>query len=67
MILDLKLPDMSGFELLDEDPARSSLREMPIVVFTGRELSEERREPSCASSAKSIVLKGVQIAGAAAR
>ena len=40
-VLDLRLPDMSGFDLLEmvrDDPALSYL---PIVVFTGRELSPE--------------------------
>ena len=59
VVLDLKLPDMSGFDLLDRDPADAKLRETPIIVFTGRELSEEE-EAELRRKAKSIVLKGVR-------
>jgi CheY-like chemotaxis protein/signal transduction histidine kinase len=59
MILDLKLPDTSGFELLGEIQADERLRDVPIVVFTGRELSAEE-ETELRRRAKSIVLKGVQ-------
>src|SRR5262249_45368798 len=40
MVLDLKLPDMSGFDVL-EKIAEEKLRDVPVVVFTGRELSAE--------------------------
>jgi HAMP domain-containing protein/CheY-like chemotaxis protein/signal transduction histidine kinase len=59
VILDLKLPDISGFELLTEIQRDESLRDVPIVVFTGRELTHEE-EIELRQRAKSIVLKGVQ-------
>ncbi|MEO8018007.1 MAG: response regulator [Pseudomonadota bacterium] len=59
MILDLKLPDVTGFELLTEIQRDERLREIPIVVFTGRELTHEE-EAELRQRAKSIVLKGVQ-------
>jgi HAMP domain-containing protein/CheY-like chemotaxis protein/signal transduction histidine kinase len=59
VILDLRLPDISGFELLTEIQHDQVLRDIPIVVFTGRELSEEE-EAELRRRAKSIVLKGVQ-------
>jgi CheY-like chemotaxis protein len=59
VILDLKLPDISGFELLTEIQRDENLREVPIVVFTGRELTHEE-EGELRQRAKSIVLKGVQ-------
>jgi len=58
-ILDLKLPDISGFDLLGEIQADERLRDVPIVVFTGRELSADE-ESELRRRAKSIVLKGVQ-------
>jgi CheY-like chemotaxis protein len=59
VILDLKLPDISGFELLTEIQRDARLRDLPIVVFTGRELSAEE-EAELRRHAKSIVIKGVQ-------
>jgi CheY-like chemotaxis protein len=59
MVLDLKLPDMTGFELLDRLQAEEGLRDIPVVVFTGKELSNEE-EQQLKKVAKSIVIKGVQ-------
>jgi CheY-like chemotaxis protein/signal transduction histidine kinase/HAMP domain-containing protein len=58
-VLDLRLPDMSGFEVLEEVQRDARLRDVPIVVFTGRELSTEE-ELRLRKMAKSIVLKGAQ-------
>jgi CheY-like chemotaxis protein/HAMP domain-containing protein len=58
-VLDLRLPDMSGFELLDRIQAEPSLTPLPIVVFTGKNLSTEE-EKRLRTVAKSIVLKDVQ-------
>jgi HAMP domain-containing protein/CheY-like chemotaxis protein len=58
-VLDLRLPDMTGFELLDQIQAEPSLRSVPVVVFTGKDLSVEE-EKRLKSVAKSIVLKDVQ-------
>jgi HAMP domain-containing protein/CheY-like chemotaxis protein/signal transduction histidine kinase len=59
VVLDLALPDISGFELLEEVQKDAALRETPIVVFTGRELTVEE-EGELRQQAKSIVLKGVR-------
>jgi CheY-like chemotaxis protein len=59
VVLDLRLPDISGFELLTEVQQDPKLRDTPIVVFTGRELSDEE-EGELRKKAKSIVLKGVR-------
>jgi HAMP domain-containing protein/CheY-like chemotaxis protein/signal transduction histidine kinase len=59
VVLDLRLPDMSGFELLAAVQADEAMRRTPIIVFTGRELSETE-EVELRKNAKSIVLKGVR-------
>jgi CheY-like chemotaxis protein len=59
VVLDLSLPDMSGFQLLDDVQKDPELREIPIVVFTGRDLSADE-EARITRMAKSIVLKGAQ-------
>ena len=59
IVLDLRLPDMTGFELLEKVQAEPALADMPVVVFTGKELTaEEQRQLK--GMAKSIVLKDVQ-------
>ncbi|MCA1454056.1 HAMP domain-containing protein [Bradyrhizobium sp. BRP22] len=59
VVLDLRLPDMSGFEVLDEIRKDESLANVPIVVFTGRELSAEE-DAELHTMARSIVVKGVE-------
>jgi CheY-like chemotaxis protein/signal transduction histidine kinase len=59
VVLDLRLPDISGFDLLAEVQKEPKLRDVPIVVFTGRELAADE-ETQLRRMAKSIVLKGVQ-------
>jgi CheY-like chemotaxis protein/signal transduction histidine kinase/HAMP domain-containing protein len=59
VVLDLKLPDMTGFELLERVQADTALARVPIIVFTGRDLSDGE-EMSLRRTAKSIVLKGVR-------
>ena len=58
-VLDLRLPDMTGFELLEKLQAEQTLRDIPIVVFTGKQLTAEE-ESHLRSAAKSIVLKDVK-------
>jgi CheY-like chemotaxis protein len=59
IVLDLRLPDMTGFELLDRMQLDDRLTDVPVVVFTGRELSDIE-QTELKRKAKSIVLKGVQ-------
>ena len=59
VVLDLRLPDMSGFEVLEELGADQALSEVPVVVFTGRELSAEE-DARLHTMARSIVVKGVE-------
>jgi signal transduction histidine kinase/HAMP domain-containing protein/CheY-like chemotaxis protein len=59
VVLDLRLPDMSGFEVLDSIRHDDSLSNVPVVVFTGRELSVEE-DAELHTMARSIVVKGVE-------
>ena len=59
VVLDLRLPDMSGFEVLDSIRNDDSLSEVPVVVFTGRELTVEE-DAELHTLARSIVVKGVE-------
>jgi signal transduction histidine kinase/CheY-like chemotaxis protein/HAMP domain-containing protein len=59
MVLDLRLPDMTGFALLERLHAESALAEIPVVVFTGKELTATE-QTRLRSMAKSVVLKDAQ-------
>jgi len=59
VVLDLRLPDMSGFELLEKFRDDPHLSDLPVVVFTGRELSPEE-DAQLHTMARSVVVKGVE-------
>jgi len=59
VVLDLRLPDMSGFELLGKVRAEPALADLPVVVFTGKDLTADE-QTQLKTMAKSIVLKDVQ-------
>jgi HAMP domain-containing protein/CheY-like chemotaxis protein/signal transduction histidine kinase len=59
VVLDLRLPDISGFEVLEELSRNEALRDLPIVVFTGKELSPDE-DTRLRALARSIVVKGVE-------
>ena len=58
-MLDLRLPDTSGLELMHEMQRHPKMRDVPIVVYTGKELSPAD-ETELRKIAKSIVLKDVR-------
>jgi HAMP domain-containing protein/CheY-like chemotaxis protein/signal transduction histidine kinase len=58
-VLDLRLPDMSGFEILERLSEDSHLGEIPVVVFTGKVLSPEE-DARLHVLARSVVVKGVE-------
>ena len=58
-VLDLRLPDMTGFDLIERIHADELLKNLPIVVFTGKELSADESE-RLRRVARSVVLKGVE-------
>ena len=59
VVLDLRLPDMSGFEVLERLRDAPSLSDLPVVVFTGKELSPEE-DARLHTLARSVVVKGVE-------
>jgi CheY-like chemotaxis protein/signal transduction histidine kinase/HAMP domain-containing protein len=59
VVLDLRLPDMSGFEVLERMRDDAELSDTPVVVFTGRELTPEE-DAQLHTMARSVVVKGVE-------
>jgi len=58
-VVDLRLPDMTGFDLIETMHGDQAMRDVPIVIFTGKDLAEDE-ESRLRAVAKSVVLKDVQ-------
>jgi HAMP domain-containing protein/CheY-like chemotaxis protein len=59
VVLDLRLPDMSGFTVLEAIRDDAELRDIPVVVFTGKELTSDE-DAQLKNLARSVVVKGVE-------
>jgi CheY-like chemotaxis protein len=59
MILDLGLPDMTGFDLLNKMGEEKDLCVPPVIVYTGKDLTREE-EMELRKHAESIIIKGVR-------
>ncbi len=59
IILDIGLPDMSGFELIRKLENKEGHNVPPIIVYTGRELTKEENN-ELQKYAESIIIKGVK-------
>jgi CheY-like chemotaxis protein/signal transduction histidine kinase/HAMP domain-containing protein len=59
VVLDLRLPDISGFDVLRRIRDDASLSELPVVVFTGKELTPDQ-DAQLQELARKVVIKGVE-------
>jgi CheY-like chemotaxis protein len=59
VVLDLRLPDMTGFELLEQLGQSKPGSELPVVVFTGKDLSPEE-DARLHMLARSVIVKDVE-------
>jgi CheY-like chemotaxis protein len=59
MVLDLGLPDMTGFQLISRVKGETGLRKLPIIVYTGKQLTK-REEAELRRMAESVVIKDAQ-------
>ncbi|WP_159952725.1 response regulator [Rhizobium sp. 18065] len=59
MVLDLSLPDASGYTLLETLSQESAYSFPPVIVYTGRELSGDD-EQKLRRYSKSIIIKGAK-------
>jgi len=59
LILDLGLPGGSGEELLDQIKYNEILKYVPVIIYTGRDLSR-KQEMSLKKYSQSIIIKGVK-------
>jgi len=59
MVLDLGLKDMNGFELLETVKANPQMRDLPIIIYTGKDLSPAE-ETKLRKFAETIIVKDVK-------
>jgi hypothetical protein len=59
VVLDLGLPDMTGFELIEQIKQEVGLSKVPIIVYTGKELSKQE-ETELKRIAETIIIKDVR-------
>ncbi|MEI6126288.1 MAG: response regulator, partial [Pseudomonadota bacterium] len=61
IVLDLGLPDMAGIDLLARIKEDERLRTLPVIIYTGRELTTQERS-IVNQYAEKIIIKGVHSA-----
>ncbi len=59
MVMDLNLPDMSGYELLDQMARQDDVAFPPVIVYTGHTLSPQQ-EQQLRRYSRSIIIKGAR-------
>ncbi|MBD2502372.1 hybrid sensor histidine kinase/response regulator [Anabaena azotica] len=59
LVLDLGLPDMTGFELIEQIKLEPNGVNLPIIVYTGREISKNQ-ETELRRMAETIIVKDVR-------
>jgi signal transduction histidine kinase/CheY-like chemotaxis protein len=59
MVLDLSLPDATGYELLERMAADDAYAFPPVIVYTGRAVSSEE-EQQLRKYSRSIIIKGAK-------
>ena len=61
VVVDLDLPDMNGFELIQRIKAESGQREIPSIVYTGKDLTR-REDTQLRKLAETLTVKGREVA-----
>jgi HAMP domain-containing protein/CheY-like chemotaxis protein/signal transduction histidine kinase len=59
IVLDLGLPDMTGFELIEQIKQDATLKSLPIIIYTGKELTRVE-ETQLKRMAETIIVKDVR-------
>ena len=59
VILDLSLPDMTGFEVLNQINQDKDIAKCPIIIYTGRDLTPEENAERL-KYADSVIVKGAK-------
>ena len=59
MVLDLKLPEMQGFQLLEKVKTDERFGKLPVIIYTGKDLTR-REETKLKRYAETIIVKDVR-------
>ncbi|MBN2425668.1 MAG: response regulator [Calditrichaceae bacterium] len=59
VVLDLGLKDISGFDLIEKIKSELNQKDLPVIVYTGKELNKEEQE-ALKEHAESIIIKGAK-------
>ncbi len=59
MVVDLVLPGQSGFDLIEEVKTRPMYRDLPVIIYTAKELSDEEQARAKKYAHSVIVKTGV--------
>ena len=59
VVMDLGLPDMSGFDLIEHIKQDEALSKIPIIIYTGKELTRQE-ETQLKRLAETIIIKDVR-------
>jgi CheY-like chemotaxis protein len=59
MVLDLGLSDISGFDLLEKINQDNKISDIPIIIYTGKDLTK-KEDSVLRKYAKSIIIKGAK-------
>ena len=59
LILDLGLKNMSGFDLLEKIRKNKKIKDLPVIIYTGKELTKDEDE-RLQRYADSIIIKGAR-------
>jgi CheY-like chemotaxis protein len=58
VVMDLRLPEMSGFELIERIKADPRHKRLPVIVYTGRDLTEDDKQ-RLRGLAQTVIIKDV--------